>query len=131
MEYINSKEKCFICMYLPFLSSAISMIKSRRMRGVGHIVHVRDMKNAYRVLVRKLEGKRPLGRLMCRWEGNIRMDRRKIGWEGVDWMHLTHNRYQRWAHEHGNKPLGSIKGREFLDWLSNCWLPKQDFTQWI
>jgi hypothetical protein len=35
-------------------------------------------------LVGKAEGKRPLGRTRRRWEENIR----KIGWEGVDWMHL-------------------------------------------
>jgi hypothetical protein len=40
--------------------------------------------NAYRILVRKLEGKRPLGRPRCRWEDNIKMDLREIGWGGMD-----------------------------------------------
>jgi hypothetical protein len=48
-------------------------------------------------LVRKLEGKRPLGRPRCRWEDNIRMDLREIGWEGVDWMHLVNLRDHWWA----------------------------------
>jgi len=39
------------------------------------------MRNAYKILVRKPEGKRPFGRLRHRWEDNIRMDRREIGWE--------------------------------------------------
>jgi hypothetical protein len=35
-------------------------------------------------LVGKPEGKRPLGRPRCRWDGNIKMDLREIGWDGVD-----------------------------------------------
>jgi hypothetical protein len=45
-------------------------------------------------LVGKPEMKRPLGRPMCRWEDNIRMNLREIGWEDVDWMHLTQDRDQ-------------------------------------
>jgi hypothetical protein len=40
-----------------------------------------------RLLARKREGKRPLGRLRRRWEDNIMMDCREIGWEGADWIH--------------------------------------------
>jgi hypothetical protein len=40
----------------------------------------------------KPEGKRPLVRPRRRWEDNIRMDLREIGWEGVDWMHLAQDR---------------------------------------
>jgi hypothetical protein len=45
-----------------------------------------EIRNAYNILVGKLEGKKPLGRPRRGWEDNIRMDRREIGWEGVDWM---------------------------------------------
>jgi hypothetical protein len=38
------------------------------------------------ILVGKPEGKRILGRARCRWEDNIRMELREVGWEGVDWM---------------------------------------------
>jgi hypothetical protein len=38
----------------------------------------------YIILVGKPEGKRPLGRLRCRWEDNIRMDIREVGWGGTD-----------------------------------------------
>jgi hypothetical protein len=51
------------------------------------------MKNAY-ILVGKSEGKRPLRRPRRRWENNIRMDLKKIVWEGVDSMHLAQNRDQ-------------------------------------
>jgi len=37
------------------------------------------MRNAYKIFVRKPEGKRPLGRPRCGWEDNIRMDHREIG----------------------------------------------------
>jgi hypothetical protein len=45
-------------------------------------------------MVRKPEGKRPLGIFRCRWKHNVRMDLREIGWEGVDWMHLDQDRDQ-------------------------------------
>jgi hypothetical protein len=48
------------------------------------------MRNAYNNLVRKPEGERPLGRPRHRWEDNLRMDLRELGWEGVNWMCLTH-----------------------------------------
>jgi hypothetical protein len=38
--------------------------------------------------LRKPEGKRPLGRPRHRWLGNIKMDPREIGWDGVDWIGL-------------------------------------------
>jgi hypothetical protein len=47
---------------------------------------------AYRVLVGKHEGKRPLGRPRRRWEDNIRMDLQEVGFGSVDWMGLTQNR---------------------------------------
>jgi hypothetical protein len=53
-----------------------------------------DKKNAYRILVGKPEGKRPLGRARCRWVGNIKMDDREIGWDGVDWIHMAQDRDQ-------------------------------------
>jgi hypothetical protein len=49
---------------------------------------------AYRILVGKLEGKRPLGRSRRRWEDNTRMDLRDIGWGGMDWIDLAQDRDQ-------------------------------------
>jgi hypothetical protein len=43
------------------------MIKSRRMRWAGHVARMGEKKNAYRILVGKPQGKRPLGRPRCRW----------------------------------------------------------------
>jgi hypothetical protein len=66
-------------------------------------------------LVGSLEGKIQLGRSKFRWEDDIRMDFREIGWEGVDWMHLAQDRDQWQTCEYGNEPSGSVKGEEFLD----------------
>jgi hypothetical protein len=52
------------------------------------------MRNAYKILVGKPEGKRPLRRNKHRWEDNIRMDLMEIGWKGVDWIHLAQDRDQ-------------------------------------
>jgi hypothetical protein len=42
----------------------------------------------YRVLVSKLEGKRPLGRSVRRWEDNIKMDLQEVGCGDMDWTEL-------------------------------------------
>jgi hypothetical protein len=46
-------------------------------------------RNAYRILVGKPEGKRPLGRPRRRWVYNIKIDLREIGWDGMDWIDLA------------------------------------------
>jgi hypothetical protein len=57
--------------------SIIRMIRSRRMREAGHVTRMGEKMNANRILVRKLEGKRPLGRPRRRWVNNIKMDLRE------------------------------------------------------
>jgi hypothetical protein len=72
-----------------YVSSNIRVIKSRRIRWAGHAACIGEMRNAYNILSGKPEGNRPLGRPRHRWEDNIRMDLKEIGWEGVNWIHLT------------------------------------------
>jgi hypothetical protein len=61
------------------------MIKSKRMRWAGHVARMRTMRNAYRILVRKPEGKRLLGRPRCRWVDNIKLGLRdRMGSYGLD-----------------------------------------------
>jgi hypothetical protein len=55
------------------------------------------MRNYYKILVEKLEGKRPLGRPRNRWENNIRLDLTKIRQSVVDWTHLAQDSAQWWA----------------------------------
>jgi hypothetical protein len=50
--------------------------------------------NAYRILVGKPEGKRPLGRPKCRWVDSIKMDLGEMGWDGVDWIDMALDRDQ-------------------------------------
>jgi hypothetical protein len=54
-----------------------------------------DRRGVYRVLVRKLEGKRPLGRPKRRWEDNMKMDLQEVGCGGMDWIELAQDR-DRW-----------------------------------
>jgi hypothetical protein len=65
-----------------------------------------EKRNAYRILVGKLERKRPLGR--HRWEDNIRMDLREIGWGGMDLIDLAQDRDQ-W--------------RALVNTVMNLWVP--------
>jgi hypothetical protein len=53
-----------------------------------------DVRNVYKILVRKPEGKKPLGRTRCGREDNARMGLREVVWEGVDWTHLAQDRDQ-------------------------------------
>jgi hypothetical protein len=55
-------------------SSIIRIIKSRRLRWAGHVARMGEKRNVYRLLVGKLEGKRPLGRPRRMWIDNIKMD---------------------------------------------------------
>jgi hypothetical protein len=52
----------------------LQVIKSRRMRWMGHISCRGEGRGMYRVLVGKPEGKRPLGRPRHKWEENIKVD---------------------------------------------------------
>jgi hypothetical protein len=54
------------------------------------------MRNAYKILIGNPEGRKLLRRPRCKWE-DILMDLRKVGREGVDWMHLAQDRDQWWA----------------------------------
>jgi len=65
------------------------VIKSRRMRWAGHVACREERRGAYRVLVGKPEGKRPLGRPRHRWENNIKMDLQEVVCGGMHWIELA------------------------------------------
>jgi PAS domain-containing protein len=62
----------------------IRIIKSRRMRWAGHVARMGEKMNAYRLLVRKPDGRRPLRRPRHRWVDHVRMDLVEVGWGDVD-----------------------------------------------
>jgi hypothetical protein len=83
------------------------------MRWAGHVARIgegeeEEKKNVYRLLVRKPEGKRPLGRPRWRWVDNIKMDLGDIGWGGVDWIVLPRDR---------------DKWRALVNSVMNLWVP--------
>jgi hypothetical protein len=53
-----------------------------------------EKRNAYRILVGQLQGKRPLGRRRRSWVDNIKVDLRQIGWGGMDWIDMAQDRDQ-------------------------------------
>ncbi|KAJ4433991.1 hypothetical protein ANN_16310 [Periplaneta americana] len=70
----------------------IRNIKSRRLSWAGHVAHMGESKNANRVLAGRPEGKRLLGRPRRRWEDNIKMDLREMGYDDRDWINLAQDR---------------------------------------
>jgi hypothetical protein len=70
------------------------VIKTRRLRWAGHGACTGEGRGVYKVLVGRLEGKRPLGRPRRRWEDNIKMDLREIGIDGANWIRLAQDRVQ-------------------------------------
>jgi hypothetical protein len=64
--------------------SIIRMIKSRRMGWAGYVAQMEENRNTYRILVGKLEGKRPLGRPRRRWMGGSWERHDGIVWTGLD-----------------------------------------------
>jgi hypothetical protein len=94
--------------------SITRVIKSRRMRLAGHAARMGERRNAYRILVGKPEGKRPLGRPRRTWVENIKMDLREVGWDGRDWIDLAQEG-QEGSCERGDEHPGSIKCWEVLE----------------
>jgi hypothetical protein len=72
-----------------------TLIKAKRMRCAGNVAGMGEKRNAYRLLVRKPERRRPLGKPRRRWVDNIRMDLVEMRWGDVDWIGLAQDR-DRW-----------------------------------
>jgi hypothetical protein len=72
--------------------SIIRVIKAKRMRWVGHVARMGEVRGVYNILVGRPEGRSPLGRPRRRWEDNIKMDLREIGFGDVDLIHWAQDR---------------------------------------
>ena len=68
------------------------VIKSRRMRWAGHVARMGEERGLYRVLVGKLEGRRPLGRPRRRCVDDIRMDLQEVECGYMDWIGRAQDR---------------------------------------
>jgi len=73
------------------------VIKSRRMKWAGKAARTEEKRGVYRVLVGKLEEKRPLGKPRSRWHDNIKMDLQEVGCGVMDWIELAQDRDRRGA----------------------------------
>jgi hypothetical protein len=71
------------------------VIKTKRMRWAGHVARMGEVRGAYNILIGRPEGRRPLRRPRRRWEDNIKMNLREIGFGDVDWIHWAQDR-DRW-----------------------------------
>ena len=68
------------------------MIKSIRLRCAGHVARMEEGRSAFKILIGKPTGKRPLGRPSRRWEDNIRMDLEEIGISAGNWVDSAQDR---------------------------------------
>ena len=88
--------KIIFCYILSVFPHIVWVIKSRRMRQVGHVASMGKRRGVCRVLVGKTEGKRTFGRTpRFRWEDNIKMDLQEVGCGGTDKIDLAQDR-DRW-----------------------------------
>jgi hypothetical protein len=74
------------------LPNIVRVVKSRRMRGAGHVARMREERGVHRVLVGKTEGKKPLGRPRRRSVDNIKMYLQEVGGGCGDWLELAQDR---------------------------------------
>jgi hypothetical protein len=88
--------------------NVVRVIKSRRLRWVGHVARMGEGRGVYRVLVGRPEDKRPLGRPRRRWEDNIKLDLREIKINGANWTEL---------------PQDTVQWRAFVNTVMNLQVP--------
>ena len=68
------------------------IVKSRRLRWAGHVTRMGNERRAWKLLVGKPEGKRPVGRPRMRWENNINHNLREVDYTGDVWKILAEDR---------------------------------------
>jgi hypothetical protein len=81
-------------MITELFANIFRIINSRRTRLAGYVARMAEKINLYRVFVGNPEGKRPLGRPRLMWDDDNKMALRDMGWRGLDWINLVHDRNQ-------------------------------------
>ena len=64
----------------------VRVIKSRRLRGAGHVVRMEECRSSLKILIGSTVGRRPFGRPRRRWENNITINRKKVGIISRNWV---------------------------------------------
>ena len=64
----------------------VRVIKSRRLRWAGHVAKMEEGRSAFKILIGKPTGKKPLGKPRRRWEDNIKIDLKEIGINKRNWV---------------------------------------------
>ena len=70
----------------------VRVIKSRRLRWAGHVARMEQGRSAFKILIRKPTGKRPLGRPRRRWKDNIRINLEEKGINTGNWVDSAQDR---------------------------------------
>jgi hypothetical protein len=109
---------------LYYSPNIVRVVKSRRMKWAGHVACMGEGRGFYRVLVRRPEGKRPLGRPKRRWEDSSKLDLREIGIDESNWIRLAQDRV-RWR-----AFVSKVMSRLLFDKLSDSQLFKEYPAPW-
>ena len=70
----------------------VRVIKSKRLRWVGHVARMEEDRSVFKILTGRSTGKRPLGRPRRKWKGNIRMNIKEIGINTRNWVDSAQER---------------------------------------
>jgi hypothetical protein len=89
---VKAQKLTLLLLLLLLLLFSPRMIKSGRIRRVGHVARMGKRIGVYRVLMGRPEGKRPLGRPRCRREDNTKMDLQEVECGGLDWKELAQDK---------------------------------------
>jgi hypothetical protein len=100
------------------LYSSPHVVQVIKMRMTEHMEHTAKIRNAYRVLMGKTAGKRPLGGLTHRWVDNIKTHIKETGWDRR-FIRLGYGQVASCC-AHGYEPSGFMKCKEFLNYLIKC-----------
>ena len=102
--------------------NVVRVIKSRRIRWLGHVARMGERRGLYRVLVGKPEGKIQFERPRHRWEDNINMDIQEVGCGGMDWIEQAQDRDRNVAVRNTLTDIISANRVQVTEYILTQWL---------